>query len=108
MREIDASVKKGAHGEFARFGKARATSQGQFYNVLQNYRRTMGGDFDDVVGGVGVGFGEVGNDDFIDALIELVWRGHSCPRKARSDSTPQIFCRAQAFRGQECPRHPAQ
>jgi hypothetical protein len=28
----------------------------------------VGGDFDDVVGGVGVRFGEVGDDDFIDAI----------------------------------------
>ncbi len=48
----------------------------------KNHRRAVGGDFDDVVGGVGVGFGEVGDDDFVDA--GLGWAGgDTCPYAVR-------------------------
>src|SRR5262249_35585785 len=39
---------------------------GEFDDVAQDYWRSVGGDFDDVVGRVGVGLGKVRDDDFID------------------------------------------
>ncbi len=79
MGEIDASVEKCAHGEFSGLGETRAAGQGQFDYVTQNYRRSVSRDFDDVIGGVGMGFGEVGDDNFVDALVWLVWRGRPRP-----------------------------
>jgi hypothetical protein len=58
---------------------------GEFHDVPQNHGRTVGGDFDHVVGGVRVRLGEVGNYYFVDTLLVwpwIVWRGHSCPREA--------------------------
>ena len=46
----------------------------------EHNRRTVGGDLDDVVGGVGMGLGEVSDDDFVDALLVwhgFVWSGYS-------------------------------
>ena len=41
--------------------------EGEFDDVAEDYGRAVGGDFDDVVGGVGMGLGEVGDYDFVDA-----------------------------------------
>ena len=69
LGEIDASVEKGAHGEFAGLGQACAPSQSQLDHVAQDHGRTVGGDFDDVIGGVGMRLGKVGDNDFVDALF---------------------------------------
>ena len=55
LGEIEASVEEGAHGELAGFGEARAAGERQFDDMAKNDGRAVGGDFDDVVGGVGVG-----------------------------------------------------
>src|SRR5580693_3963140 len=67
LGEIDAAVEKGAHGELARLGGARSGGDAQLDDVPKHDRRAMGRDLDDVVGGVGTGPGEVGDDDFVDA-----------------------------------------
>jgi hypothetical protein len=41
--------------------------QGEFDYVAEDYGGTVGGDFYDVVGRVGVGLGEVGDYDLVDA-----------------------------------------
>ena len=80
LGEIDASVEKRAHGELARLGEAGAAGQGQLDHVAQNHRRAVGRDFDDVVGGVGVRLGKVGDHDFVDALFVTVWSRATRPR----------------------------
>src|ERR1700722_367244 len=85
LGEVDASVEEGAHGELARFGKARAAGHCQFDYVMQDCGRSVGGDFYDVVGCVGVGFGEVSDNHFVDATCRalLGWTtGGGCPRKS--------------------------
>ncbi len=60
----------------------------------------MGGNFDDVVGGVGVRFGEVGDDNLVDALTltlgASVWSGRPHPLGFIGQQTRQArfgFCR---------------
>ena len=64
LGQIDAAVEKCAHGEFAGFSQTRSAGQSQFHHVPQDYRRSVGGDFDDVVSCVRVWLGEVGDDYF--------------------------------------------
>ena len=78
LGEVDASVEEGAHGELARLGKARAAGESEFDDVAEDDGRSVGGDFDDVVSGVGMRLGEIGDDDFVDAL-RFDWCGNgSC------------------------------
>src|SRR5258708_27615933 len=65
LGEINASVEKGAHGEFAGLGEASAASESEFNNMAKDHGRSVGGDFDDVVGGIGMRLGEVGDYDFV-------------------------------------------
>ena len=58
LSQIDASIEKSAHGEFAGLGEAGAAGERKFDDVAQNDGRAVGGDFYDVVGRVGVGLGE--------------------------------------------------
>ena len=67
LGEVEAAVKEGAHGEFAGLRQARAAFERQLDDVPQDHRGSVGGDFDDVVGGVGVRLLEVSDDDFVDA-----------------------------------------
>src|ERR1019366_7141848 len=67
LGQVEAAVEEGAHGKFSGLGQAGALGQGEFDYVAQDYGGAVGGDFDDVVGGVGVGLGEVGDYDFVDA-----------------------------------------
>ena len=69
LGEIDAAVEKGAHGEFARAPRGARREPAPLDHVAQNHWRAVGGNFDDVVGGVGVWRGEVGDDDFVDARV---------------------------------------
>jgi len=73
LGEIDASVEERTHGEFAWLRQACAAGQGQLHNVAQDDGCTVGRDLDDVIGGVGMRLGEVGDDHFVDAM--RVWRG---------------------------------
>ncbi len=68
LGEIDAAVEKGAHGELSGLGEARPGGDAQLYYVAEHDRRAVGGDFDDVVGSVGMWLGEVGDHDFVDTL----------------------------------------
>src|ERR1700674_3911480 len=68
--EIEASVEKRTHGEFTWLGKASAASESKLNNMAQNHGRAVGGDFDDVVGRVGVGLSKVGNNDFVNGGIK--------------------------------------
>jgi carbonic anhydrase len=85
LGEIDASIQEGSHGKFAWLGEPRPCSDAEFDDVAKHNRRTVSGNFDDVVGGVGVRFGEVGYDDFIDACRALLgWTaGGGCPYMIR-------------------------
>ncbi len=67
LGEIDAAVEEGAHGELSGLGEARSGGDAQFDDVPEHDRRAVGGDLDDVVGGVGMGLGEVSDHDFVDA-----------------------------------------
>ena len=69
LGQVEASVEKGAHGEFAGLGEAGAAGEREFDDVAQDDGGAVGGDFDDVIGGVGVGLLEVSDDDFVDALL---------------------------------------
>ena len=66
--QIDAAVEKGTHGELAGFGQPRPLRHRHLDDVLQDYRRTVAGDFDNVVGGVRLWLGKEGDDDLVDAL----------------------------------------
>src|ERR1700730_9449820 len=56
--KIEASVEKRTHGEFTWLAKASAASESKLDNMAQNHGRAVGGDFDDVVGRVGLGLDE--------------------------------------------------
>src|SRR5258708_25867900 len=46
--------------------------------MAQDHRRAVSGDFDYVVGSVGVRFGKISDDDFVDTLMLIVvWSVHS-------------------------------
>ena len=81
LGQVDAAVQKSAHRELAGFGGARSCCDAQFHDVAQDDRRSVGRDFNDIVGRVGMGLGEVSHDNFVDAL-SAVWRGHSIRRRA--------------------------
>jgi hypothetical protein len=68
LGEIDAAVQKGAHGELSRLGETRASSDRQFNHTAENDRRSMRGNFHDVVGGVGMRLGKIRDHDFVDSL----------------------------------------
>ena len=68
LGEIDAAVEEGAHGELAGLGEARSASQRHLHHVPQDDGRAVTGDLDYVVGGVRVRLGEIGDDDFVDAV----------------------------------------
>jgi hypothetical protein len=67
LGEVNASVEESPHGELSRLSKTRAPSQGHLDNVPQNHGRAVSGDFDDVVGSVGMRLGEIADKDFVDA-----------------------------------------
>src|SRR5258706_1143114 len=64
--EIEAAGEEGSLGEFAGFGKAGAGGEALAEEVVKEDGGAVGGDFDEVFGGVGVGFLEVGNDGFVE------------------------------------------
>ncbi len=71
LGEIEAAVEEGAHSEFAGFGETRAAGECEFDDVTEYDGRAVGRDFNDVVGGVGMGLLEIGDDDFVDAAADL-------------------------------------
>ncbi len=68
LRQIDAAVEKGAHGEFARLGQPRAAREGHLHNMAQNDRRAVARNLDHVVGGVGMRLGEEGDDNLVETF----------------------------------------
>ncbi len=119
LREVDAAVEKGAHSELAGLGEARPSGDAEFDDVAQHDWRAVGGDLNDVVGCVGVGLGEVGDDDFIDALLVRsdIPFGKLRAGFVRPTRNCKGFCAAlgsspaggivllPALGGQECPPH---
>jgi hypothetical protein len=79
LGEIDAAVQKRPHSEFAGLGESRASGQSQLHDMAQDHRRAMGGDFDDVIGSVGMRLGEVRDHYFVNALLGIVWSGRPRP-----------------------------
>src|SRR5713101_4033760 len=69
LGKVEASVEKGSHGEFTGLGETGAAGKREFDDVAEDDGRPVSGDFDDVVGGVGVGLSEVGDYDFVDAGV---------------------------------------
>ena len=68
LSQIDASIQERAHGELAGLGKACSASERHLNHVAEDDRRSVTGNLDHVVGGVGVRLGEEGNDYFVDAI----------------------------------------
>jgi len=69
LGQINAAIQQAAHGELSGLGETRASGKRKLHNVTQNHGRTVRGDFDDVVGRVGVGRGEVGDNHFVNASV---------------------------------------
>ena len=67
-------------GKIVHRASGRAAGYGELDDVTQNHGRSVRRNFNNVVGSIGVRFGEVGDDDFVDPLV---WRRHSWPRLAR-------------------------
>ena len=67
LGEIDAAMEEGAHGELSGLGETCSGRNAQLDDVPEHDRRSVGGDLDDVVGGIGMGLGEVSDHDFVDA-----------------------------------------
>jgi hypothetical protein len=81
LGQIDAAVEKGAQGEFAGLGQARAGFEGALHGVAQHHRRAVAGDFDHVFGGVGARGLEEGDQHLVDGGLEF---GHpDMPRAPR-------------------------
>ena len=55
MGEIEAAGEEGSLGEFAGFGEAGSGAKALADEEIEENRGAVGGDFDDVLGGVGVG-----------------------------------------------------
>jgi hypothetical protein len=66
LGEVDAAGEEGALGELAGFGEAGAAGTALADDVFEQDGRAVGGDLDQVFGGVGVGRGEEGGDDFVE------------------------------------------
>ena len=59
LREVDAAVEKSAQGEFAGFSEAGAGADSAVETMPEDDGGAVAGDFDDVLGGVGLRGGEV-------------------------------------------------
>ena len=66
LSEIEAAGEEGSLGEFAGFGEARSAGDALAEEVVEEDGGAVGGDFDDVFGGVGGGGGEVGDYGFVE------------------------------------------
>jgi len=85
LSEIDAAIEEGAHSELSGFGEARSSGDAKLDDVTEHDRGAVRSDLDNVVGSVGMRFGEKSNHDFVDT--RFVWGGHSCP--TRFDEFPE-------------------
>ncbi len=65
LGEIDATGEPGALGELAGFGEARAAGEASAEDVVEQDRRAVSGDLEEVFAGVGVRRGEEGDDGFV-------------------------------------------
>jgi hypothetical protein len=72
LGEVDASGEEGSLGELAGFGEAGSGCEGAAEEIVEQDGGAVGGDLDDVVGGVGVGGGEEGDDGFVEGLTVVV------------------------------------
>jgi len=68
LGEVELAGEEGALGEFAGVGEASAEGKGATKEKVEDDRRAVGGDFNEVVAGVGVGGGVEGDDGFIKLL----------------------------------------
>jgi len=67
LGEVETAGKKGALGEFAGLGEARAEDEGAAKQELENDGRAVRCYFDEIFGGVGVGRSEESDESFVDA-----------------------------------------
>ena len=72
LGEVEAAGKEGSLGEFAGFGEACAGGDALAEEVVEEDGGAVGGDFDDVFGGVGVGFFEEGDYGFVEGFAGCV------------------------------------
>ena len=72
LGEVKAAGEKGSLGEFAWFGEASAPGDALADEVVEEDGGAMGGDLNDVFGGVGVWGGEVGDDGFVECFSCVV------------------------------------
>ena len=72
LGEVEPAGEKGALGEFAGLGQPRAQIERAAKQQFQHDRRSMRGNLDEILGGVGVGSGEEGDQRFVDALRSAV------------------------------------
>jgi hypothetical protein len=91
LGKVDPPIQKGAHCELARLGQARAARESELDDVPQNDRGAVRRDLDDVIRGVGMWFGKVGDDDFVNAPVRP---GHS---SRPSFSGGNVFPCSEAF-----------
>jgi hypothetical protein len=66
LGEIEAVGEEGSLGELAGFGEAGTGGKALAEQVVEEDGGAVGGDLDDVFGGVGVGGGEEGGDGFVE------------------------------------------
>src|SRR5438552_11926601 len=69
LGEINAAVEEGPHGELAGFRETCSCGKRKLNDMAQNNWRSVRRNLDDVVGGVGVRPGEVGDDNFVDSVL---------------------------------------
>ena len=69
LGEVEAAAEEGALGELAGLGEAGTGGAAGADGVLEQHRRAVHGDLNDVLAGVAVGRGEKGGDDLVEDAV---------------------------------------